>query len=112
MNTTIIINKISKNPELVDRITNHYEGFYKIRNTSFEKFCNKNYIDVCPSLLFDFFDTINLKVAIIPSHDSDSWTCRIFTPKNIIINEYESRKDATLNGLNKVIDLYINGYDL
>jgi len=111
MNTTIIISKISNNKELADRIINHFEGNFKIK-TSFEKFCNKNYIDVCPYLLFDFFDSINLKISVSPILNADSWTCRIFTPKNIIINEYNSRKEASLEGISKVIDLYENGYEL
>ena len=112
MSITKIIEKIGKNTELSGRIIEHYEGRYKIK-TSFEKFCNKNYIDVSPTILFDFFDSINLKIAIIPVANTDNWSCRIFTPKNIIIlNEYYNRKEATLEALNRVIDLYINGYEI
>lgn len=111
MNTIKIIEKISNNSELADRIINHFERNFKVK-TSFQKFCNKNYIDVCPSLLFYFFDTINIKIAIMPMLNTDMWSCRIFTDKRIMISEHYSRKDAELEGLNKAIDLYINGYEI
>lgn len=107
-----IIEKISSNSELSERIMDYYEGNFKIKRTSFQKFCNKNYIDVAPTILFDFFDSINLKIAITPIENTDFWCCRIFLPKSILITEHYTRKDATIQGLQKVVDLYINGYEI
>lgn len=112
MNTTELLNKINYNPKLVEEIMNFFEGKHRIK-TSFEKFCNKHYIDVSPSILFEFFDSINIKIAILPLNNTDFWSCRIFTPNGIIIlNDFYNRKDAILGGLDRGVYIYSNGFEI
>ena len=112
MNTTELINKINYSPKIVEEIMNFYEGRHRIK-TSFQKFCNKHYIDVSPSILFEFFDSISIKIAVMPTIDNEYWSCKIFTSNGIVImNDFNSRKEAILGGLDKAFYIYTNGFEI
>lgn len=94
------------------KIVIFYEKEYTdyITIEQFIKICDKNNIINNPSELLNFLDSIDIKLGILPVLKSpNEWTCRIYFDNNIIISdEYSSRKEATLIGIEKAFYLYYN----
>lgn len=110
MNEIKLINKIFTYEKLRNKLVLFFDSKKKpqvMTKDSFTKFCRDYSIDVAPSLLFDFFDSVGLKISIVPSRSGDFWSSRINTGEVIIIsNDYLERKEATLGALIKSIEIY------
>jgi len=97
-------------------VPNHIVSFYEKENISnvtdinaekFVKICEKYFILNEPSILFQFLDFMNIKVAIFPVVNSDEWCYRIYDGREIIImNEFTSRNEATLGAIELAFYLY------
>ena len=112
MNEIKLINKIFTYEKLRNKLVLFFDSKKKpqvMTKDSFTKFCRDYSIDVAPSLLFDFFDSVGLKISIVPSSNKSGgfWSSRINTGEVIIIsNDYLERKEATLGALIKSIEIY------
>ena len=112
MNEIRLINKIFTYEKLRNKLVLFFDSKKKpqvMTKDSFTKFCRDYSIDVAPSLLFDFFDSVGLKISIVPSSNKSGgfWSSRINTGEVIIIvNDYLERKEATLGALIKSIEIY------
>ena len=97
-------------------VPNHVVSFYEKENIGnvtdinvekFVKICEKHFILNEPSVLFNFFDFMDVKIAIFPVINTEQWCYRIYNGKEIIIfNDYLNRKEATFGAIETAFYLY------
>lgn len=72
---------------------------------NFSKFWKSKIISI--DILFDFFDSIGIRVGVTPSKFGNYWTIKVQRENKIlIINDYCIRKDAVEAAVIKAIDIY------
>jgi hypothetical protein len=111
MSITKVLNEIYVSKELSSEIIYFFDKIeintIKVSKDFFEKFYKKNNIDMNPCRLFDFFDEKKIKIAIMPVSNTEFWSGRIYLYDKIIsMNDYVSRKDATIGALERAIIIY------
>lgn len=111
MNKIKLLNQIYLSPKLCSDIIYHFDKseMSKARLTRevFHKICMKHHIDLCPPMLFDFFDGVGIKIAIIPVGKTEFWSSRIYQDeKTSVSNDYINRNEATLGALELAINIY------
>jgi hypothetical protein len=83
------------------------EGVTDINAEKFIKVCEKHLILQEPSMLFKFFDFMNIFIAIFPVMKTNEWSFRIYNGKNIVIlNDFIGRKEATISAIESAFNLY------
>ena len=94
-------------------VHSHIVSFYekeRVENLNAERFvkiCEKYLILNEPSVLFRFFDFMNIKIAILPVVNSEEWCYRIYYDKEItIISDFTSRDEATLSAIEAAFYIY------
>jgi hypothetical protein len=106
-----IINSIYISKELSSEIIYHFDEVevktININKDMFDKFYKRHKIHLHPCVLFDFFDTKGIKIAIFPVSNTEFWSGRIYTNNEIILmNDYTNRKEATIGALDRAIKIY------
>jgi len=115
MNKIKLLNQIYLSPKLCRDIIYHFDKTEmspaRLTREVFHKIMMKYHVDLCPTLLFEFFDTVGIKVAIIPVGKTEFWSSRIYQDESTSVsNDYISRNEATLGALELVIHIYNNKY--
>ena len=115
MNKIKLLNEIYLSPKLCSDIVYHYDrtemSKARLKMDVFHKIMMKHHIDLYPSILFDFFDKMDIKIVIVPVIKTEFWSSRIYHETNIFaMNDYVSRNEAILGALQSAINIYNNKF--
>jgi hypothetical protein len=107
--TRKLIVRIYSNKELRNEFLKFYLGnvdFESISKLQFYKIWTNKFIDFSNSILFDLFDSLDIKIGILPSKEG-SWTFRILSNNEMFIfNECETRQEAVEKSLDKALEIF------
>jgi hypothetical protein len=106
-----IFDLIYTSKDLSSEIIRYYDKvdvkITSVTRVFFELFYKRNRFQSNPSILFDFFDTKHIKIAVFPVLNTEFWSSRIYLKDEIIlINDYNSRMEATIGALERAIKIY------
>lgn len=108
-----LMNRIYMTPKLCCDIILFYNklivDYSVVRRETFIGICRENHLDIYPSLLFNFFDSIGIKIAILPINNTEFWSSRIYHDGSVTISsDYVGRSEATIGALEWAIVFYEN----
>lgn len=112
MATLKLLNTIYNSRNLATDIFCHYNAPKKISpdkltRNEYMKMLMNNHIDLYPVILLDYFDTLDIKIAVYPVEGTEFWSSRVHYEGVITINNhYTSRLDAVSGGIEKGIEIY------
>jgi len=79
----------------------------KINKESFVHILTTNMVYENPIRFLEYFDTIDIRVGILPVYNQEKWSFRIyFRDKVIIENDFDSRQTALFESIKKAVKVY------
>lgn len=112
MDSVKLLNKIHNNTKLCNDIIYYYERTIvqptkTLTSNAFVKIMTKHHIDIHPSILFNFFDSVKIKITTFPVGKTDFWGSKIYFEDNVLVsNDYSDRNEATLGAIETAINIF------
>ena len=79
----------------------------KINKESFVNILTTNMVYENPIRFLEYFDTIDIRIGILPVYNQEKWSFRIyFRDKVIIENDFDSRQTALFESIKKAVKVY------